>query len=215
MYRHRYVVLSLVVALLSLGCLGALSQGKGDQKKEGNGGILYGEGFAFGFQAPPGWVLDNQVAVDSGLDAVFYPRGQTWQKSPVVAYCLGRPRTAKVKTAADAVQDTLADMHRKGNPNSKATKMPPLKLKLGGTAEIYYYTGDKFGNYEAAAYIVEEKTISYFILTSRKKDLFTRSIPAFQALVKSYFFLQRVDDADEKSKEKQPPADRKNDPGTL
>lgn len=200
----------MVCVLFVLTCLVASAQ-----KKGGNGGILLGDDFGIGFQAPPGWVLDNKSGVNQGLDAVFYPVGQTWKGSPIVAYCRFRPVTDKIKTAADVVRDTLADLHEQGNPHSKATKMAPLKLSLGATAQIYYYTGDSYGNYEAAAYIVEPKTINFFILTSRKKDLFTKSIPAFHALVKSYFLMKKEPDTSKKPGETDPSSNHKKDPDTL
>src|SRR4051812_22225217 len=38
-------------------------------------GLIYGEGHAFFFDAPRGWVLDNRSGVEHGSHAVFYPEG--------------------------------------------------------------------------------------------------------------------------------------------
>src|SRR5271154_2921019 len=51
-----------------------------------NSGLVYGKNHAFWVVAPKGWVLDNQAGVDQGLYAVFYPKGSSWKKSPVVMY---------------------------------------------------------------------------------------------------------------------------------
>ncbi len=184
MIKRIHAQQAALCCLLGLFCLTTLSQEKGH-----NAGILYGENFAFGFTAPIGWVLDNQSGVSQGLDAVFYPVGHTWTGSQVIAYARARDITAKIKTAADVVRDTLQEFRHDNNPHCKAVKMAPIPIGKERAAQVYYYTGDKYGNYEAAAYIVEAKTINFFILSSKQKPLFNKSIPAFQSLVKSYLYL--------------------------
>ena len=159
------------------------------QGKEGSAGILYGEDHAFAFEAPKGWVLDTRSGVDQGLQAVLYPVGQTWQGSPVMAYPRARTRTGKVKTADQAVHSTLSEFRTNGSPHSKAIKMALIKIDVGRTAQVYYYTGDKWGNYEAAAYIEEPKTINFFIMSAKNKQIFEKSLPAYRSLVKSYIYL--------------------------
>lgn len=178
--------LSIIVLLLLLP-LTTLAQKQ--TTKNDNFGILYGDDHAFGFSAPKGWILDNESGVGEGLHAVFYPKGQTWAKSPVMAYARARTRDANVKTAEDVVQLTLKEFRDNANPNSAAKKVDPIVIDKTRTAQVYYYSGDKYGNYEAVAYIGETKTINFFVMSSKTKSDFEKSLPAFQSLVKSYLYL--------------------------
>src|SRR5262245_31591726 len=83
---------------------------------EEGGGIIYGENYAFNLKAPKGWMLDNQSGVQQGLDAIFYPKGRTWENSVVIAYARARSRTKEVATADDAAKAAVDDFHAKGHP---------------------------------------------------------------------------------------------------
>mgnify|MGYP003989514765 CR=1 FL=1 len=56
------------------------------QAKIRESGIVFGDGFAFSLTAPSGWVLDNHSGNSEGLQAVFYPKGSSWDKSETVMY---------------------------------------------------------------------------------------------------------------------------------
>ena len=49
-------------------------------------GILYGKNFVYSLNAPDGWVLDNSAGKSQGLQAVFYPKGESWDKATTVMY---------------------------------------------------------------------------------------------------------------------------------
>jgi hypothetical protein len=51
------------------------------------------------------------------------------------------------------------------------------------------FSGDKWGNYEAVAYISEDKTFTSFTLSAKKKDDYVNSFPSFEQFVGSYTFL--------------------------
>lgn len=86
---------------------------------------------------------------------------------------------ADFKAKSDKLQVTKADaITTAKGANGKERK-----------AEVRYFTGDQFGNYESIAYIEEGKAIISFILTSQKKKDFESSLPAFKELVASYYFL--------------------------
>ena len=158
------------------------------RQTEAGAGILYGTNHAFGFVAPKGWVLDTQVAADLGVYAAFYPKGTTWQNSRAVAYARARDRTAAIQTGDDVARDTVAEFRRDGNPHEK-TRFAGA-IRAGKTiGRMFYFTGDRYGNYEAAVYFAERKTINFFVLTARDKWEFERSLPAFRALTASYVFV--------------------------
>lgn len=153
-------------------------------------GIVYGQGFGFNLKAPKGWVLDNQSGVSQGLHVVFYPIGQTWDKSEVVAYAQSRPKTETLKNADDAAQDTIKRFLSNGNPNYQGKRVKTLKTDLGQEAVIYEFSGDQWGNYESAAYFLEANRINFIVMNSRNKALYDQSQSAFEALVKSYKPMQ-------------------------
>lgn len=161
----------------------------GASVREEGVGILYGENHAFSLQAPKGWVLDNESGVKQDIYAVFYPKGSTGKESAVVAYTRSRPRTKEIATADDAAKDVIREFHANGSPKYRGKRIKTVKTTKGKEAVIYHYSGDAWGNKEAAAYFVEEKTINFVVLTARQPELFTSSLAAFEALVHSYEFL--------------------------
>ena len=160
-----------------------------NQSKDKNYGILYGEGFSFGFKAPKGWVLDNESAKSEGIDAVFYPESQTWKNSPVMAYARSYAKD-EVKTIEKLVEENIKGFHQNGSPNSKAVKVKTIKIDEQRIAKVYHYSGDQWGNFEATAYIEEENSINYFVLNARNKKDFDESLQAFEELVKTYKLIK-------------------------
>lgn len=152
---------------------------------EGGRGMLFGQDHAFAVTAAPNWVLDNESAVNQRLHMVFYPIGGTWSNSPVIVYGRAVPVTHAM-TIKSQVEQTVSDFHKNGSPNYSSKAKPSLALPNGRKAEIYYYAGDRWGNYEAVAYIQETRTINYLVFNSRTKENFEKYIGDFQKIVSSY-----------------------------
>ena len=152
-------------------------------------GIVYGEDHAFKLTAPPGWMLDNESAARQGVHAVFYPKGSSWKDGVVVAYARARPKTEAITTADDAAKFVVEDFHAHGSPNYQAKRIKSIRTASGKEAVIYHFSGDQWGNSEAAAYLVEAKTINFVILTSRDRKAFEDALPAFERLAASYVFV--------------------------
>ncbi len=151
-------------------------------------GVIYGDDHAFSLKAPPGWVLDNSSGVSQGVHAVFYPKGETWKTSPVVAYARARTRTGKVSTVEDQMNETVRNFHEAGNPDYKAENADAIDAD-GKQAIVYRFTGDKWGNSEMVAYFVEDKTINFLVFSARDAGTFGKYLPAFEQLAKSYRFI--------------------------
>jgi len=156
---------------------------------EGGGGILYGKHPSFIVSAPDGWMFDNESGIPQKLFAVMYPKGKTWHDSDVVVYVQTRPLDNKVKSAADAAADTVEEFKENGSPDCRAKASGSIKLVNGKEAAVYHFTGDKWGNFEAAAYFLEEGWIHYLVLNAKSEAVFKASLPAFDAMVKSYTFI--------------------------
>jgi hypothetical protein len=172
----------LVATLFALGSV------SGSIIEQGSG-IVYGEDHVFKLTAPSGWVLDNESAVRQGVHAVLYPKGSTWKDSVVVAYARSRPKTDKIRTAEDAANFVVDDFRANGSPNYRCERMKTIKTASGLEAVIYNFSGDQWGNTEAAAYFVEAKTINFVILNSRDRKAFADALPAFEQLARSYVFV--------------------------
>lgn len=152
-------------------------------------GIIYGKDHVFSLKAPKGWSLDNTSGAKGGLHAVFFPQESSWAKSKAVAYARSRSIEAKLKSEEDLVKIVIAQFHENGSPNYKGVKDQEIKTKSDKIGVVYKFTGDKFGNFEAACYFKEKKTINYIVLSSRDKASFEKAWEPFLALCKSYRYI--------------------------
>lgn len=148
-------------------------------------GMLFGADHAFYFSAVNGWVLDNQSGVRQGLHMVFYPLGQTWTDSPVIIYgrSVSKSNSPSIK---DQVKETVEEFKTNGSPYYHGERKTSLKLPSGKEFEIYFFSGDQWGNYEAAAYTEETDTINFLVFNARSKDIFDAHIEDFYQIVGTY-----------------------------
>jgi hypothetical protein len=171
----------LILCVISCPLLSA----RADQILEGFT-VLKGDGYAFELKAPLGWVLDDKVGNDQGLNVVFYPEHSSWDKSDVVCFARVRSLDSHITNIEDQVKDTVKSFREKGNPKVEAKYMKTLTTQDASKAKIYYYTGDQFGNNEATAYIQAKSSIHFITLSARSAKAFRDALPAFDALVTSY-----------------------------
>jgi len=173
---HRLKLLCSIAAIFLMICAQLYSQT----------GMLFGKDHAFYFTAPPGWVLDNKSGVNQGVHMAFYPGGFTYKNSPVFAYGRSASLAGSVQTIEDLVKSTIQDFKDNGSVNYTGRKEKTIQLPGGKTAEIYFYGGDRWGNYEAAGYILEKKTVNFLVFSSRYKKAFDDNIDKFYEILKSY-----------------------------
>lgn len=148
--------------------------------------MVRGKDYAFEIKAPRSWVLDNDAAKDQGINLVFYPTGTSWDTSKAVIYVRVRTNGAALRNIADQVKDTLRNLKDTGSPSVSVKRVRTLTTQDASKAEIYYFSGDKFGNYEATAYIQARDSIHFITLSARDQDSFHQALPAFDAIVTSY-----------------------------
>jgi hypothetical protein len=148
--------------------------------------VVRGKNYAFEIKAPRSWVLDDEAAKDQGLNLVFYPTGANWDTSKAVIYVRVRTNGPAVRNIADQVNDTVLNLRETGSPNVTVKHVKTLTTQDASKAEIYYFNGDKFGNFEATAYIQGSGSIHFVTLSARDQDSFRQAIPAFDAVVTSY-----------------------------
>ena len=169
---------------LVLGFSLALSNAFAGITEEGRG-MLFGGDHAFFVKAVPGWVLDNQSGVNQGLHMVFYPKGESWANSPVIIYGRVVPKS-KAHTVEDQIKQTVKDFHNNGSPDYVAERQQSLQLPNGKPVELCYFSGDKWGNYEAGAYFEERETINFLIFNARTKESYKKYLADFHEIALSY-----------------------------
>lgn len=153
---------------------------------EGGTGMLFGSNHAFNFTAPNGWVLDNQSGVQQGLHMVFYPIGQTWENSPVMAYGMSVTKDSELRSIEDQVKRTVDDFRSNGNKEYTAEAKEDFQIPDGKTAKVYFFRGDQWRNYEAAGYVEEMETINFLVYNAQNKTEFEKNLPAFNSILSSY-----------------------------
>ncbi len=153
-----------------------------------SGGIVYGENFAFFVKAPDGWILDNNSGVSQGLDAVFYPKGSSWDTAITVMYANGTDIDS-TENLENFIKDDIETFH-KNHPGIKTVKLDSIIIgKNARVAEIIKFYGGSYINYESVAYIKEKKNVSIIVMSSRKEKQFEINYPKFVELVKSYLYI--------------------------
>jgi hypothetical protein len=159
--------------------------GRAEQVLEGYA-VLRGKDYVFQLKAPRDWVLDNESGRDQGLNVVFYPKNSTWASSSAICYARVRTLDDTVKTIEDQVKDTLKVFREAGSIDVQAKYVQTLTTRDASKAKIYYFSQDKFGNYEATAYYQGKNSIHFVTLTCPSRQSFEYSLAAFDALVTSY-----------------------------
>lgn len=159
-------------------------------------GMLFGKDHAFYMTAPNGWVLDNKSGVNQGIHKVFIPQGFTLQNSPVFAYGRSAALDGSIRTIEDLVKSIVHQFKDDGSINITARKEKTIPLPGGKAAEVYFYSGDRWGNYEAVGYVLERKTINFLVFSSRGEKAFVDNIGKFYEILNSYENAYREDTED-------------------
>ncbi len=150
-------------------------------------GYVYGDNHCFYFSAPSGWVADHISGRSQGLAFVFYPKGSSWADATIVIYARVADKTKSLKEPIDQVTRTLQQFRTEyHSPDIKAQKVGTVRAATGPVAEIYRFTGDRWGNTELAAYFNGIKTINFFVMSSRDPKDLDKNRKALEELARSY-----------------------------
>lgn len=181
-------------ATLSLLFLLFVSPSSFSQKSDGvDGTILLGRHYGFILKEPSGWVMDGAAAKPQGLETVLYREGSSWKNADAVMYARVVYKDETQATVEKVITDDVSDF-LKQSPKSKVSELPALATRDKKTAVVkgFYDAANK--NHESVAFIDEPKVVVILALSSRDKDEFEKSLPAFKALVGSYFFVKELVD---------------------
>jgi len=153
--------------------------------EDGKNAIIFEDGCVITVESPEGWILDNSLDVPYP-SVVFYPDRGSWRASPAVMYTHEEIKRCSIQNVQQAIYSDEA-VFEKVNPGVFVKTAETLKTGGGAnSAEVryYYYT-----TYDAVAYIEEEHAIVYVILTARDAGSFEGSLPAFEKLIGSYYYI--------------------------
>jgi len=151
--------------------------------------LLYGDDHVFAICAPTGWVIDDTSGMGSKIRVVLYPKGQQWATATTVMYANPLHQDAKRPKAMREMieRDILA--FRKGNPRGVVLNGPVMPTATEKKAEVRFFAHDGGKPHEAVAYVAEDELVMLLVLSSRSPEDFSKALPAFQLLVKSYNFV--------------------------
>ena len=150
-------------------------------------GILYGDNHAFHFSVPEGWNLDTEVGKTDGLTAVMYLKDSTWADSVVIAYPRAYTKDENTNSIEKVYQSILLDLITE----DKGIVGKFIETVMAGNVEgqIYCFSGQNNGTYEASVYYNCNKTVNYIVYSARSKGDFDKYYGNFIEMAKSYVYM--------------------------
>lgn len=152
-------------------------------------GLLFGLHHAYFLTAPEGWIFDDESAIEEGIKAVFYPKGQTWADAETAMYTNWAAFDTTKNEKLQDIVNTDIDQFKKNNPETKVKKEKTIKIDKTKKAVVYSFINEKEKFFEQVAYIEEKKGVVLIILTSRSKNGLDTNKTFFSELIRSYSFL--------------------------
>jgi hypothetical protein len=160
--------------------------------KTGAGGLVYGEDHSYFVEAPKGWVVDSGDATKMHFRPAwiksmrFYPPNTHWPESGVIIYAEFFKKHPGLQTTDEAIGQVVL-LFQKDGYAIHPKKKPSIKTEFNElVGEIYHFGPNRLGQYYACAYCPYKGYIDYIVLIARGKDLFERSLAAFEQVVRSY-----------------------------
>ena len=177
----------ILAAVLGLSGAGCASLGGTPSVQKPASVLFYGRDYSFFVDTPKGWVLDVESARASGLQAILYPEGATYESAPALIYANAIVRADGGKEPVEAAIDRELRVWATRLPEVPIVYAAPLPTADGKTATVKHFLGGKGdAAFEAVAYVGEEKTVSVLVLSARNQDGFEIGLPIFARLVGSY-----------------------------
>jgi hypothetical protein len=173
--------MTLVLILLAVS-IPAVSQ----KPESEHGSIFVGRHFSFVLKEPKGWKMDIETAKPQGLLVVLYPDGSSWKNAVAVMYARVIYKDEVQSTIDKVISNDVADF-LKLSKDSTVSDSPPLETrdKSKSISKVFYDAANK--NYETVTFIEDSKVVVILALSSRQRAEYDKALPAFKALVGSYF----------------------------
>lgn len=157
-----------------------------------NGGIIYGDTWAYTIMAPDGFVWDTTSLQSQGIWGLFYKAGQgKYYGNKLNMYINPVRKGDGYPTEQDSLIKWDTDYFKANNPGLVITYYKDFELGDGKTAKAYYYDDDGRKYYMTYAYITEENASFIFVLIARSKDERTQNEDAYAKLLKSFIYINK------------------------
>jgi hypothetical protein len=186
-------VQTLKVTLLVIFLLAVQSQARGQNADGTDGMILMDRHYSFILKEPAEWVMDSEAAKSQGLQSVFYRAGSSWKTGVAVMYVRVVYKNETQPTLDKVIGNDVSDFLKQSR-DSKVSDSTTLTTRDKKQAIVKDFYDGANKNHESVAFIDEPKVVVIVALSSRNRDEFDKSLPAFKALVGSYFFLAAMVD---------------------
>jgi hypothetical protein len=98
--------------------------------EEGEGGILYGKGWAFLISAPKGWVMDDQ-GNGGQVNVAFYRRGESFAQGEATMYGVVVGKVKGEDDTLDKVIRSDIQQTKEHDPGMKAQRGEPIEIGEG------------------------------------------------------------------------------------
>jgi hypothetical protein len=144
-------------------------------------GIVYGGDLGILISAPKGWVLDNRSGVSQGTHAVMYPKGSSWKKAPEVMYVNIGGMGSAASLEAFIAQDI--EKFKQKFPRISVEELDPINTASSAQAQVRAFSGGGYGNYECVAYAQHGSRVAIYVLTSRSKKGYEKTMGLFKEMV--------------------------------
>jgi hypothetical protein len=148
-----------------------------------NENLIFGHNYKFALATPAGLNSDAELARNLRIDAIFYPPGSGWNDELSLSSRV-LPKTATAGLAEVITQDEAE--YKDATPAVVVTEQPPIPLSNGAQARVRYFVEDPHSLHEAVAYIDQRDTVALIVLRGNSDEQFKKSLPLFDALVRSY-----------------------------
>lgn len=167
----------------ALGILVVLVMTTGWARAESDCTIIYGEDWAFVFEAPARWTSQCRAENSVGAALALWPEGTTFADASAVMYVTvneRKPRTLKA-FAADEQRRFRASV-----PDVIVRAEAPMAVGGGATALVFRLTGDPGQNQELIAYVEGPTRFFIVVISARNAHSLEKYEGVFQSLLKSF-----------------------------
>lgn len=177
----KKTVIILFVLLSSIVCRA--------QKDTSSTVLLVGRGHSYYLTAPKGWVVDDEIAHDEGIKAVFFPKGESWAGAETAMYTNWAAfDTTKIEKVTDIINKDIQNF-KKNSPGMIIKKEKVFFINKQKQVIVYSFINTAENFFEQVAYIEEKKGVVLIILTSTSSAGLEKNKIRFDELIKSYKFL--------------------------
>lgn len=143
------------------------------------------QGFLFALSEPAGWKMDTEGGKKDGVPVVFYPLGQSWKTAPTVMYANTAAKDCEPSRDLKAFIAAEVNTFKKRDRGIVVHDGNGIEAD-GHHAVVKEYSGDRFANHEAVAYIDEQDAFVSITLSAKTRKQYKTAFPAFRSLVSSY-----------------------------